>query len=375
MVCEVDRQELTSMILATTNAFLKKSVVPYFAKWDNESFFPKHLFKEMGDLGLLGVMLPQEYGGADLDFYTYSEIVRSIAKIDPSLGLSFAAHNSLPIAHTFKYGNDLQRKQYLPRLTSGESLGAWCLTEPNSGSDASSIALDALAVDGGYLLNGSKQFITHGSSADILVVIARTQKGPTSFFVTRDNPGIQSGRIADKMGMRASETAEVVFSECFIGEEALIGLEGQGLKQALSILDAGRISIAALSLGIAEGAYNIALKYSRERIQFGKPIFEHQAIQFMLAEMATKIHASKLMVLAASRNLDAGNLENKEAAMAKLFASESAVEICNDALQILGGYGLIKEYGIEKFYRDVKLCTIGEGTSEIQKLVISKNLQ
>lgn len=363
-----------NLIQESIKQFAKQHIQPYVRQWDNDNYFPKHLFKKLGELGVLGVFLPECYGAAGLNYEVYVDIIVEFSKVDPSIGLTVAAHNSLAINHIFKYGNDAQKDKYLPKLITGDYIGAWALTEPDSGSDAGALKTFATFQDDHYVINGTKNFITHGKSCDVLVLIAKTAKGPTAFVIEQGTAGFKAGRVGDKMGMRASETAEVIFTDCIIPAENLLGNEGEGFKQALKILDGGRISIAALSLGTAEGAYEVALKYAQGRIQFGKPIIQHQAIGFKLADMATQLHAARLMTYHAAKLMDDNLPLIQESAMAKLFASEVAVSICNEAVQILGGYGFNKDYPVEKFYRDVKLCTLGEGTSEIQKLVIARGL-
>ena len=362
-----------SLIKQSVNKFAQKHIQPFVCKWDNDSFFPKHLFKELGDLGILGSHLSYDYGGVGLNQETSLEIIVELSKIDPSVGLSVCANN-LAINHINKFGDKRQKEKYLPGLVSGKAVGAWALTESDSGSDAKALTTFAERKGDNYSINGSKTFITHGKSCDLLVMIAKTINGHSAFIIEQGNLGFTAGKVADKMGMRASETAEIAFTDCLVPSENLIGQEGDGFKQALQILDIGRVSIAALSLGIAEGAFSAALKYANERIQFGKPIIQHQAIAFKLADMATQIHAARLMTTLAAKLLDEKSPFSKEAAMAKLYTSEAAVSICNEAVQILGGYGYTKDYPVEKFYRDAKLCTIGEGTSEIQRLVIARAL-
>lgn len=357
--------------------FGKREILPKRYVWDEAQEFPIELFRKMGVLGLMGILVPVKYGGSGLSYNEYVTAIVELAKVDGSIGLSMAAHNSLCVGHILKFGNERQKEKYLPKLANGENIGAWGLTEPNSGSDAGNMKTVAVRSGDKYVINGAKNFITHGKSADVAVVLARTgasgdTRGVSAFIVERNNPGLSAGRTENKLGMRASETAEMIFSDCVLHEDQLLGKEGEGFVQALKILDGGRISIAALSLGIAEGAYEEALKYSKERHQFNQAISSFQAIAFKLADMATKIECSRQLTYNAAEVLDSGGNVNKLSAMAKLFASETAVEVSNDAIQILGGYGYTKDYPVEKFYRDAKLCTIGEGTSEIQKLVISR---
>lgn len=354
--------------------FAQVHIKPYSRKWDTDSYFPQHLFKEMGHLGILGIFLPEQYGAAGLGYKDYVDVLVELAKADPSVSLSVAAHNSLATNHIYKFGNQVQKDKYLPKLVNGDFLGAWALTEPNSGSDAGAMETTAIFNGDSFILNGTKNFITHGKSANVYVVIAKTEKGKSAFVIEAGTAGLKAGRIEDKLGMRASETAEVILENCEISANQLLGNIGEGFKQALTILDGGRISIAALSLGIAEGAHEAALHYAKERVQFGKPIIEHQAIGFMLAEMATELQASRLLVYEAARLIDEGEPVTIPSTMAKLYASEAAVRISDKAVQILGGYGYSKDYPVERFYRDSKLCTIGEGTSEIQKLVIARAL-
>jgi len=354
--------------------FCTKYIVSNTRKWDDDSYFPKELFPLLGELGVLGMVISENYGGTNLGYRAYVDAIVEVSKKDSSIGLSVAAHNSLSVNHIYKFGNEEQKLKYLPNLTNGKWVGAWALTEPDSGSDAGALKTTAILENDHYILNGTKNFITHGKSNDVIVVIAKTERGSSAFVIEQGVPGLSAGKVEDKLGMRASETAEVIFSNCKIPRSCLLGNEGEGFKQALSILDGGRISIAALSLGIAEGAYESALKYAKERVQFGKAIIQHQAIGFKLSEMATEIQAARLLVYHAADLLDSGERINSISAMAKLFASETAVKICNEALQIFGGYGFVKDFPVEKFYRDVRLCTIGEGTSEIQKLVILREL-
>jgi hypothetical protein len=336
----------------------------------------------MGAIGLLGVLFPEEYGGAGMGYVEYATVIEEIARVDGSVGLSLAAHNSLCTNHIFQYGSEAQRKKYVPPLARGEKIGAWGLTEPGSGSDASGMKTTAARRDGdqaGWTINGSKNFITHGISADICVVIAITNRemrsrGVSAFVVERGTKGFIAGKKENKLGMRASETASIIFEDCWIPEENLIGEAGRGFVNAMQVLDGGRISIAALALGIAQGAYESALKYSQERKQFGQPIFDFQGIQFKLADMATQIDAARLLTLRAAWMKDNKRQTTKESAMAKLYASEIAVRVAEEAIQIHGGYGYTKDYPPEKYWRDSKLCTIGEGTSEVQRLVIARQL-
>ena len=371
--------ENQEMIAQMVQDFSAKEIEPNKMDWDNTQYFPVEAFKKMGELGLMGVLVPQEYGGAGFGYREYVTAIVELAKVDGSIGLSMAAHNSLCTGHILQHGNESQKSQYLPKLATGEWIGAWGLTEPNTGSDAGNMKTVAVKEGDEWVLNGAKNFITHGNSGDVAVVITRTGEPNTSrnasaFIVERGTKGFNQGRKEDKLGMRASETSEMIFEECRIPSENLIGEVGDGFVQALKVLDGGRISIAALSCGIAEGAMEAAIQYSKEREQFGKPISAFQGISFKLADMATKIEAAKLLTYNAAELKNQGKSVNKESAMAKLYASEVAVQVADDAVQIFGGYGYIKDFPAEKYYRDAKLCTIGEGTSEIQKLVISRVL-
>ena len=371
---ETENQQMIAQMIRDFGA---KEIRPKMMEWDESQYFPKELFKKLGDLGLMGVLVPTEYGGSGFGYHEYVTAISELAKIDGSIGLSMAAHNSLCTGHILQFASEDQKKKYLPKLASCEWLGAWGLTEPNTGSDAGNMRTVAVKDGDHYILNGAKNFITHGKSGDVAVVIVRTGEvgdshGMTAFIVERETPGFTAGKKENKLGMRASETAEMIFTECRIHKSQMIGKEGEGFVQSLKVLDGGRISIAALSLGIAEGAYEAALQYSKERHQFNQPISSFQGISFKLAEMATKVEAAKLLTYRSADLKNRGKSVNKESAMAKLYASEIAVEVANDGLQIFGGYGYIKDFPAEKYYRDAKLCTIGEGTSEIQKLVISR---
>ena len=371
--------EQQQMIRETVREFAKKEVLPYFKEWDETQEFPRAVFEKLGELGLMGILIPEAYGGAGLGYDEYIVAIEELAKVCGSVGLSYAAHNSLCSMHLFQFGNEAQRQKYSPKLASGQFIGAWALTEPNTGSDAMRMMCTAKKDGDGWILNGVKNFITHGKSGDVVVVIARTgdlldSKGMTAFIVERGNPGLKAGKKEDKLGMRASETAEVIFENCRVGDDAVLGNVGDGFIQAMKILDGGRISIAALSLGIAKGAFEASIKYSKEREQFGKPIADKQAIAFKLADMATEIEASELLIYQSAFLKNNGMKVTKESAIAKYYASEVSCRVANEAVQIFGGYGYIKEFPVEKFYRDCKLCTIGEGTSEIQKLVISREL-
>ncbi len=370
------RSDRQLMVADTVRKFAEKYIAPNVIKWDNDQYFPAELFPEMGKLGLTGMLVPEEYGGPGLTYFELIDAIIELAKVDPAIALSVAAHNSLCTGHILLFGNEEQKKKWLPKLASGEWIGAWALTEPESGSDAASLRTRAER-DGDYwILNGTKTFITHGSSGHIVVVMARTGEGKniTAFAVERGTPGMYAGRKEDKLGMRASETTEVIFENCKIPDEWRIGEVGEGFRQAMAVLDGGRIGIAALSVGIAMGAYERAKKYAKERKQFGKPIAEFQAIAFKLAEMATNIDTALLLTYKAAEEKIRTGKGGKWASMAKYFASEVAVQVANEAVQIHGGYGYIKEFLVEKFYRDAKLATIGEGTSEIQKLIISKQI-
>jgi len=373
--------ENQTMIAQMVRDFGLQHIKPHMMRWDNTQEFPRALFHQLGELGLMGVLVPQEYGGSGFGYQEYVTAIAELAKIDGSIGLSMAAHNSLCTGHILQHASEAQKHHYLPRLASGEWLGAWGLTEPNTGSDAGNMRTTAVLDANGthYVLNGAKNFITHGKSGDVAVVIARTGEvgdshGMTAFIVERGTPGFAGGRKEDKLGMRASETTEMIFTDCRVPVENVIGNVGDGFVQSLKVLDGGRISIAALSLGIAQGAYEAALQYSKERYQFNQPISNFQGISFKLADMATEIEAASLLTYRAAEMKDRGQNVNLESAMAKLYASEVSVRVANEGVQIFGGYGYTKDYPAEKYYRDAKLCTIGEGTSEIQKLVIARAL-
>lgn len=371
--------ENQQMIAEMLKSFGEQHIRPFMMDWDEKQTFPVELFRKLGELGCMGVLVPEKYGGAGFGYSEYVTTIVEISKICGSIGLSVAAHNSLCTNHILMFGNDHQKEKYLPKLATGEHIGAWGLTEPNTGSDAGNMQTTAVRDGDGWILNGSKNFITHGISGEIAVVMTRTgdprtKNNSTAFIVERGTDGFTGGKKEDKLGMRASETAEMVFQDCRISDSQRLGEVGDGFKQALSILDGGRISIAALSLGIAKGAFEASLKYSKEREQFGKPISSFQGISFKLADMATEIEAAELLTMNAVFRKSNGLKLSKESAMAKLYASEVAVRAASESVQIFGGYGYIKDYPAEKFYRDSKLCTIGEGTSEIQKLVISREL-
>ena len=371
--------ELTSQVSETAKKFAEQFIRPHLMEWDETQAFPVHIFKEMGKLGLMGVLVPQEYGGAGMGYFEYNAIIQEISKVCGSVGLSLAAHNSLCTNHILSFGTAIQKNQWLPKLAQGEWIGAWGLTEPNTGSDAGNMQTTAVKQGDEWILNGTKSWITHGISGDLAVVICRTgaprtSGNSTAFVVERGTTGFSGGKKENKLGMRASETAEMIFDNCSIPDANRLGEVGDGFRQAMKILDGGRISIAALSIGIAKGAYEAALKYSQERYQFDQPIASFQGISFKLADMATEIMASDLLVWQACDLKARGLSVTKEGAMAKYYASEVAVKTANDAVQIFGGYGYTKDFPVEKYYRDAKLCTIGEGTSEIQKLVISREV-
>lgn len=374
-----DLGETHAMVAASARDFAQQYIAPHVKDWDERQFFPKEVLHHAGNMGFMGVLVPEHYGGSGLGYFEYTAIIEEISKIDPSMGLSIAAHNSLCTNHILEFGSEDQKQRWLPKLASGEWIGAWGLTEHNTGSDAGGMLSTAVQDGDEWILNGTKNFITHGTSGDIAVVVVRTgekgdSRGMTAFAVERGTPGFFSGKKENKLGMRASETAELVFDQCRISDENRLGPVGDGFIQSMKILDGGRISIAALSLGIARGAYEASLKYSSERVQFGKPINAFQGISFKLAQMATDIEASELLMHKACYEKNLGRRMTKISAMCKLFASETCVRVANEAVQIFGGYGYSKEFPVEKFYRDAKLCTIGEGTSEIQKIVIAKQI-
>ncbi|MCH8553612.1 MAG: acyl-CoA dehydrogenase family protein [Schleiferiaceae bacterium] len=371
--------ETQEMIAQTVRDFAEQHIKPEMMEWDESQTFPVAVMKKLGELGLLGVLVPEEYGGAGLTYDEYVTAITELGKVDPSVALSMAAHNSLCTGHIMQFGNEAQKKKWLPKLATGEWIGAWGLTEANTGSDAMRMRCVAKKDGDHYVLNGAKNWITHGISGDVAVVLARTGElldshGITAFVVERGTPGFTGGKKENKLGMRASETAEMIFQDCRVPAENILGEVGDGFIQAMKILDGGRISIAALSLGIAKGALDAALKYSKEREQFGQPISNFQAIAFKLADMATEIEAAELLTFQAASLKNQGKKVTNQSAMAKYYASEVCVRASVEAVQIFGGYGYTKDFPVEKFYRDSKLCTIGEGTSEIQKLVLSKNL-
>ena len=371
--------ELTQQVAQTARDFANQYIRPNLMEWDESQEFPVHIFKELGKLGMMGVLVPEAYGGTGLSYFEYSVIIQEIAKVCGSVGLSLAAHNSLCTGHIMTFGNEMQKQKYLPKLATAEFIGAWGLTEPNTGSDAGNMQTTAVKEGDNWVINGTKSWITHGKSSDVAVVICRTgepraKNNSTAFIVDRNTAGFSGGKKENKLGMRASETAEMIFDHCIISDENRLGEIGAGFKQSMKILDGGRISIAALSLGIAKGAYEASLKYAKERYQFDQPIANFQAISFKLADMATKIACAELLINQACDLKMRGLPMTKESAMAKYYASEISVEISTDAVQIFGGYGYTKDFPVEKFYRDSKLCTIGEGTSEIQKIVISREI-
>jgi alkylation response protein AidB-like acyl-CoA dehydrogenase len=374
-----ETSEITLQVAQTARDFAQQHIRPHVMEWDESQEFPVHIFKQLGELGMMGVLVPEQYGGAGLSYFEYKAVIEEISKVDGSIGLSVAAHNSLCTGHIMLFGNEDQKQRYLPRLATAEWIGAWGLTEPNTGSDAGNMKCTAVRDGDNWVLNGTKNWITHGKSGDVAVVICRTgeprqKNNATAFVVERGTPGFSGGKKENKLGMRASETAEMIFENCVIPDANRLGEVGEGFKQAMKVLDGGRISIASLSLGIAKGAYEAAVQYAQERHQFDKPIASFQGISFKLADMATEIAAADLLTLEACDLKNRGESVTKVAAMAKYYASEVAVKVSNDAVQVFGGYGYTKDFPVEKHYRDSKLCTIGEGTSEIQKLVISREV-
>jgi alkylation response protein AidB-like acyl-CoA dehydrogenase len=373
-----EMQDLTQQVASAAREFALLQIAPHVMEWDEQQFFPKQTLQELGKLGLMGILVPEEYGGAGLSYFEYKVAIEEIAKVCGSVGLSVAAHNSLCTGHILYFGNDEQKKKWLPLLATGQWIGAWGLTEANTGSDAGNMQCTATKnQEGNWVLNGTKNWITHGISGDIAVVLCRTgepraKNNATAFVVPRGTAGFTAGKKENKLGMRASETAELIFDNCIIPDSHRLGEVGEGFKQAMKILDGGRISIAALSIGIAKGAYEAAKKYAQERQQFDKPIAQFQGISFKLADMATEIEAADLLIQQACFKKEQHLPMTQEAAMAKYYASEVAVRVATDAVQVFGGYGYTKDFPVEKFYRDAKLCTIGEGTSEIQKLVIAR---
>ncbi len=371
--------ELTAQVAQTARDFANQHIRPHLMEWDESQEFPVPVFKEMGKLGLMGVLVPEKYGGSGLGYFEYNAIIQEIARVCGSVGLSLAAHNSLCTGHILTFGSEEQKQKYLPKLATAEHIGAWGLTEANTGSDAGNMRTTAVKDGNHWVINGTKNWITHGKSGDVAVVICRTgeprtKDNATAFIVERGTPGFSGGKKENKLGMRASETAEMIFDNCRIPDANRIGEIGQGFKQSMKVLDGGRISIAALGLGIARGAYDAALQYSKERYQFDQPIANFQGISFKLADMATEIEAAELLIQQACDLKMRGLPMTKEAAMAKYYASEVSVKVSTEAVQIFGGYGYTKDFPVEKFYRDSKLCTIGEGTSEIQKLVIGREI-
>lgn len=374
---DFQQEEITAQVAQTAKDFAQRVIKPHVMEWDETQHFPVEVFKEMGKLGMMGVFVPEQYGGSGLGYYEYKAVIEEIAKVCGSIGLCVAAHNSLCTGHILAFGNEAQKQKYLPKLASAEWIGAWGLTEPNTGSDAGNMKCTATKDGHNWIINGSKNWITHGKTGDIAVLIARTgeprtKNNCTAFIIERGIKGFNAGKKENKLGMRASETAEMIFDNCIILDEQRLGEIGEGFKQSMKVLDGGRISIASLSLGIAKGAYEAALQYSKERHQFDQPICNFQGVSFKLADMATEIMAAELLTLKACDLKNRGMKVTREGAMAKYYASEVAVRVANDAVQIFGGNGYTKEFPVEKYYRDAKLCTIGEGTSEVQKIVIAR---
>jgi len=371
------QEEITVQVAQTARDFARQVIKPHVMEWDETQHFPVEVFKELGKLGMMGVFVPEQYGGSGLGYFEYKAVIEEIAKVCGSIGLSVAAHNSLCTGHILNFGNGEQKQKYLPRLATAEWIGAWGLTEPNTGSDAGNMKCTAVKDGDNWVVNGTKNWITHGKTGDVAVVIARTgeprtKNNSTAFVVERGAKGFSGGKKENKLGMRASETAEMIFDHCIIPDTQRLGEAGDGFKQAMKVLDGGRISIASLALGIAKGAYEAALQYSKERYQFDQPISNFQGVSFKLADMATEIMAAELITLKACDLKNRGEKVTRVAAMAKYYASEVAVKVANDAVQIFGGNGYTKEFPAEKYYRDAKLCTIGEGTSEVQKIVIAR---
>ena len=371
--------ELTSQVAHTARDFAIQHIKPNVMKWDESQEFPVEIFKKLGELGMMGVLVPEEYGGAGLSYFEYNAIIQEISKVCGSIGLSVAAHNSLCTGHILAFGNEEQKRKYLPKLATAEFIGAWGLTEPNTGSDAGNMKTVAVREGDDWIINGTKNWITHGITGNVAVLMARTGEPRTSgnstaFIIERGTPGFSGGKKENKLGMRASETAEMIFDNCRISDSQRMGEVGDGFRQAMKILDGGRISIAALSNGIARGAFEAAVQYSKERYQFDKPISSFQGISFKLADMATEIEAAELLIQQACDLKMRGKKMTKESAIAKYYASEVAVRAATEAVQIFGGYGYTKDFPAEKYYRDSKLCTIGEGTSEIQKMVIAREV-
>lgn len=376
---EFELSEEQKQIKFSVREFAEAEILPHVMEWDEGQHFPIELKPKLAELGLMGVLFPEKYGGAGMGYVEYATIIEELSRVDGSVGISIAAHNSLCSNHIYQYGSEAQKQKYLTPLARGEHLGAWGLTEPGAGSDASGTRSTAVARDGGWIINGSKNFITHAIHADTCVAFAsndreKLSKGITAFIFEKGMQGFSPAKKENKLGLRASETASVVFEDCFVPDENRLGEVGQGFANAMEVLDGGRISIAALAVGIAQGAFESAVRYSGERQQFGKPIREFQAIQFKLADMATQIDAARLLMYRAAWMKDRGQRTTKESSMAKLFASEVSVRVCEEAIQIHGGYGYTKDYPAEKYWRDSKLCTIGEGTSEIQRIIIAREL-
>jgi alkylation response protein AidB-like acyl-CoA dehydrogenase len=376
---DFELNEEQQQIKYSVREFAESEIRPHVMEWDESQHFPDELRPKLAELGLMGVLFPEQYGGAGMGYVEYATIIEELGRVDGSVGLSVAAHNSLCSNHIYSFGSEEQKQKYLVPLAQGESFGAWGLTESQAGSDASGTRTTAVRSKGGWKVNGSKNFITHAIACNTLVAGAVTDRskgshGISAFIFDKSMEGFRSDKKENKVGMRASETASVVFEECYVPEENMMGTEGEGFTQAMQVLDGGRISIAALSVGIAQGAYEAAVKYAKERQQFGKPIADFQAIQFKLADMATQIEAARLLTLQAAALKDAGKKTTRQSAMAKLFASETVVRVAEESVQIHGGYGYTKDYPAEKYWRDSKLCTIGEGTSEIQRIVIAKQL-
>jgi alkylation response protein AidB-like acyl-CoA dehydrogenase len=376
---EFELTEEQRQMKMSVREFAEAEIGPHVMEWDEAQYFPIELKPKLAELGLLGVLFPEEYGGAGLGYVEYATAIEELSRVDGSVGISVAAHNSLCSNHIYQYGTEAQKKKYLTPLASGEHLGAWGLTEPGAGSDASGTRTTAVRKDGGWIINGAKNFITHAIHGDTCVAFASSDrakhsKGITGFIFEKGMAGFTPAKKENKLGLRASETASVIFEDCFVPDENRLGEEGMGFVNAMQILDGGRISIAALAVGIAQGAYESAVRYSGEREQFGKPIREFQAIQFKLADMATQIDAARLLMYRVAWMKDKGKQTTKESSMAKLFASEMSVRVCEEAIQIHGGYGYTKDYPAEKFWRDSKLCTIGEGTSEIQRIIIAREI-
>ena len=367
------------LLRRTVREFAEAEIAPHVMKFDESQEFPREILAKAGELGLLGILFPEKYEGAGLGYMEYALVVEELSRVDGSIGISVAAHNGLCTNHIYLFGNEEQRRKYVVPLASGKALGGWSLTEPTAGSDAGGTRTQARRDGDDWVLNGAKTFCTHGAVGDVVVVFAVTdadkgKHGISAFVIEKGHPGFRPGKKENKMGLRASDTSEVVMEDCRVGSDQLIGRQGEGFIDAMKVLDGGRISIAALALGMARGAYEAALGYAQEREQFGRPIAEFQAIQFMLADMATRIDAAALMIYRAAWMKDAGETVSKQAAMAKLFASEIGIEVADRALQIFGGYGYVKDFPVEKYYRDMKLCTIGEGTSEIQRIVIAREI-